>query len=98
MAWTFKTGIVKASIWPDAGNGTCWNPTDEEADELAQIDDIEEISSDCAQPYKIIVKADSIEELQTVIEQVTKQIEPIIKKYAPQRRIEAAELRRLLHR
>jgi hypothetical protein len=90
MAWKIHGGMVKACLWPDAGNGTIWLPADDEQDEILAIPGVDELSSECALPYKIIVEADSLDELPEVIERVSQAALEIIRKYAPERRKEAA--------
>ena len=98
MAWKIETGAVKASLWPDAGNGSCWCPVDDEINEIFYLPGVEEVSSECAQPYKVIVEADSLEELPAVIESVKAELFKIIRKYARQRAHESAINHRVLTR
>ena len=80
--WKVDTGIVKASLWPtQCPEETIWIPLDEEEEEIAELPGVVEISSDCCQPYKIIVEADTLIELQGVIDRTRRSVLAIINKY-----------------
>lgn len=57
--------MLKLSYWPTTNRGKLWFPSDAEVDRLLEINGIEEVGSCGAGANHIIVKFDSIEDMQT---------------------------------
>jgi hypothetical protein len=98
MAWKIEAGMAKGSLWPEPGNGQIWKPTEQEEDEIFQLPGVLEVGSECAGPFKIIVEAESVEQLPRVLARVAEEAMEIIRKYAPERRRERTLERHLLAR
>lgn len=88
MDWRFEDGTARAAIYPVGPDGEPWCPKDDMYDDLdplpswspteaqvCRIKGVEEVGSTGAQGAKVIVVADSIEELPTAVARVKTQLQ-----------------------